>query len=251
MGPCEPGPLGEVAGLRRSVEAEEAAHGLARGRRPARLGLRVAALGVEPDARLHRGVAPQHRSDVVAPAAPAPGHQVGVRRAVSAPRAARSCRASGPSPAPPSWPSPPPPAPRSGRTPSRRRVAGPAGRAVRQARRRRGRSGHARRARGHRARARGWPADDVGDDEVTGVDRPAVGLPGDALGPRRQRQQRRVGGEVRGGAGRRFGKTACAPDGQPGAGQPEGENLIGVHWDAVLQGAHWVKSPIRRKARVG
>jgi hypothetical protein len=49
------------------------------------------------------------------------------------------------------------------------------------------------------------------------------------LGSRRQRQQRRVMGEVRGGAGRRFGETACAAHGKPGAGQPEGENLIGVH----------------------
>jgi hypothetical protein len=77
MGLREPGPLGKVAGLGRSVEAEEAANGLARGRRPVRLAALVAALGIEPSARLDRGVAPQHRSDVVAPAAPTPGHQVG------------------------------------------------------------------------------------------------------------------------------------------------------------------------------
>ena len=95
------------------------------------------------------------------------------------------------------------------------------------------------------------PADDVGDDEVTGVDHPAVAIPGDALGARGQREQRRIGGEVRGGAGRRFGKPACHPDGQPGAGQPEAENLIGVHWDAVLQGAHWVKPPNRTRRELG
>jgi hypothetical protein len=72
-------------------------------------------------------------------------------------------------------------------------------------------------------------ADDVRDDEVAGVDRAPVGLSGDALGSRRQRQQRRVAGEVRGGAGGRFGETARAAHGKPGAGQPEGENLIGVH----------------------
>ncbi len=71
------------------------------------------------------------------------------------------------------------------------------------------------------------PADDVGDDEVAGVDRAMVGLSGEALGPRCQRQQRRVPGEVRGRAGRRFGERARARDGQPGAGEPEGENLIG------------------------
>jgi hypothetical protein len=79
-------------------------------------------------------------------------------------------------------------------------------------------------------------ADDVGDDEVAGVDRAVVGLSGEALGARRQRQQCRVAGEIRGGAGRRLGQTLRAADGQPGAGQPEGENLIGVHCEAVLQG---------------
>jgi hypothetical protein len=72
------------------------------------------------------------------------------------------------------------------------------------------------------------PAHDVGDDEVAGVDRAMVGLSGEALGPRCQRQQRRVAGEVRGGTGGRFGETARAPSGQPEACQPEGENLIGV-----------------------
>ena len=73
------------------------------------------------------------------------------------------------------------------------------------------------------------PADDVGDDEVAGVDRVVVGVSGEALDPRRQRQQRRVAGEVRRGAGRRLGETARAAGHQPGAGQPEGENLVGVH----------------------
>ena len=81
------------------------------------------------------------------------------------------------------------------------------------------------------------PADDVSHDEVAGVDRAIVGLAGDALGPRCQRQQRRVAGEVRRGAGRRFGESARAPDGQPGAGQPEGENLIGVHLKALSEPA--------------
>jgi hypothetical protein len=76
------------------------------------------------------------------------------------------------------------------------------------------------------------PADDVGDDDIPSVDRVVVGLSGEALGPRCERQQRRVAGEVR-----RFGETARAPDGQPGAGQPEGENLIGVHVEAVAEGS--------------
>jgi hypothetical protein len=40
------------------------------------------------------------------------------------------------------------------------------------------------------------PADDVGDDEVAGVDRGAVGLARHAFGARCQSQQRRVAGEV-------------------------------------------------------
>lgn len=73
------------------------------------------------------------------------------------------------------------------------------------------------------------PADGVGNDEVAGVDRVVVSLSGEALDPRCQRQQRRVAGEVRGGAGRRLGESARAPNGKPGSGQPKGENLIGVH----------------------
>jgi hypothetical protein len=72
------------------------------------------------------------------------------------------------------------------------------------------------------------PADGVGDDEVAGIDRVVVSLSSEALGARCQRQQRRLAGDVRGGTGRRFGDTACAPDGQAGAGQSEGENLICV-----------------------
>jgi hypothetical protein len=70
-------------------------------------------------------------------------------------------------------------------------------------------------------------ADDVGDDQVAGIDRPMVSVSGEALGPRRQRQQRRVAGEVGGRARRRLGEPARAPGRQPGAGQTEGEDLVG------------------------
>ena len=72
------------------------------------------------------------------------------------------------------------------------------------------------------------PADDVRDDEVAGVDGGVVGVARDALGPRRQREQRRVAGEVRGRTRRRLGELAGGALGQPGAGQPEGEDLLGV-----------------------
>ena len=71
--------------------------------------------------------------------------------------------------------------------------------------------------------------DDVGNDEVAGVDGLVVDVSRDALSPRCQRQQRRVAGKVRGGARRCLGEPAWASAGQPGAGEPEGENLIGVH----------------------
>jgi hypothetical protein len=79
-----------------------------------------------------------------------------------------------------------------------------------------------------RERVDGAP-DDVGEDEVAAVDRLVVRFARDALGPGRQGEQRGVAGEVRRGARRRFGKRARAPDGQPGAAQPEGEDLVGLH----------------------
>ena len=59
------------------------------------------------------------------------------------------------------------------------------------------------------------PADDVSHDHVAGVDRAVIGLSGEALDPRRQSQQGRIAGEVRGGAGRRFGETARVAGHQP------------------------------------
>ena len=59
------------------------------------------------------------------------------------------------------------------------------------------------------------PADGVGDDEGAGVDCAVVRLPGDPLDPRRQRQQRRVGGEVRGRAGRRLGEPRAPRTASP------------------------------------
>jgi hypothetical protein len=67
---------------------------------------------------------------------------------------------------------------------------------------------------------------DVRHHELAGVDRIVVRLSGDALGPRCEREQRGVAAEVGGGAGRRFGETRRAPNGEPGAGQSKGENLF-------------------------
>ena len=72
----QPGPVGEVTRVRGTVDAEETVDRLARRGRAARPALRVPAGGVEPRARLDGREAPQHRSDVVAPAALAPRHQV-------------------------------------------------------------------------------------------------------------------------------------------------------------------------------
>src|SRR4051812_8153000 len=71
-----PPPPAEPARRRRPVEAQEPAHRLARARRAPRRAGDVAPLRVEPDAGLHRRVAPQQRRDVVALAAATPGHQV-------------------------------------------------------------------------------------------------------------------------------------------------------------------------------
>ena len=237
MGLCQPGPVGEVAGLGRSVEAEEAANGLARGRRAARLAQRVAALGVEPGARLHGGVAPQHRSHVVALAALAPGHQVGVDalsqllvQLVLVERPAPGQRSL-----------------RGARHLLERRARGesllggqkldlPAELCAKLAVVAGDQGAPVEREVAGSERMNG-PADDVCDDEIAGVDRAVVGLAGDALGSGRQRQERRVASEVRGGAGGRLREAARSADGQPGASQPEGENLIGVHREAPFTAA--------------
>ena len=230
MGLREPGPLGEVAGRGRSVEAEEAANGLARGRRPARLahpcsGARSRAgrppspwrsatawerrggsgsPGTRASGRRGRAVLSSSCSSFLSSARPfASASFVAVATSSSASLGANPFSAARRWTCRPSCAAKLAVVAGDQGAPVEREVAG-------------------------RERVDG-PADDVGDDEVAGVDRVVVGLPGEALGPRRQRQQRRVAGEVRGGAGRRLGEPARVADGQPGAGQPEGENLIGVH----------------------
>ena len=90
-------------------------------------------------------------------------------------------------------------------------------------------------------------AHDVGDDEIARVDRLEVGLAGDAVRACPQREQRRVAGEVRGGAGRRLGEAARIPGRQARAGQPEGEDLFDVdgHADPPTM-APGARSPSRR-----
>jgi hypothetical protein len=72
-------------------------------------------------------------------------------------------------------------------------------------------------------------ADGVGHDDLARVDRAVVRRSGDALRPRGDRQQRRVAREVRDRAGHRLAGTACGPRRQPGPGQAEGGDLVGVH----------------------
>jgi len=69
----------------------------------------------------------------------------------------------------------------------------------------------------------------MGEDELVEVDRGVVAVPGDIVGPCREREQRRAGSEVRGRASRRPGLAARLPRGKSGAGRPEGEDSVGIH----------------------
>ena len=114
-------------------------------------------------------------------------------------------------------------------------------------------------------------AHDVRHHQVAPVDGLVVALPGDAVLARRQRQQSRISGEVGGRAGGRPGEIGRAGPGQPRAGEPEGEDLLGVHGGREASGrvppsaetpaalsTAWVRavvvagppsSPVRRPAR--
>jgi hypothetical protein len=70
---------------------------------------------------------------------------------------------------------------------------------------------------------------DVGHHQVTAIDRFPVALPGDAPMARREREQRSVLREVGRGAGRRLGEGSRSATRQPGAGEPEAEDSLGIH----------------------
>ena len=56
-----------------------------------------------------------------------------------------------------------------------------------------------------------------------------VCLPREAWQARGKREQRRVAREVGGRARGRLSEASCIAAGQPRAGEPKGENLLGVH----------------------
>ena len=207
---------------------QEAADRVARRRRAPGFGQDIAALGVQPRAGLDGRVAPQHRRDVVALAALTPRQQVGADALAQllvqldlAQRAAfqRVLRRTGDL------------LERVGR---REPVLGCepldllaelAAELVVVAREQRPAIERVvlRRERVDRA------AHDVRDDELAAVDGLVVVLAGELLRARRQREQRGVAGEVRGGARRRFGEAVRVAGREARAGQPEGEDLLCLH----------------------
>jgi hypothetical protein len=70
---------------------------------------------------------------------------------------------------------------------------------------------------------------DVSHDQITCIDRFLVPLPGDALMARRDGEQRSVLREVRGGARSRLGEGSGIANREPGAGEPEAQDSLGVH----------------------
>lgn len=75
---------------------------------------------------------------------------------------------------------------------------------------------------------------DMSDDEIAAVDGLVVALPRESLQPRRQGEQRGVAGEVRGRAGHCLGEAASVAARQSRAGQPKGEDLLGLHATRVI-----------------
>jgi len=73
-------------------------------------------------------------------------------------------------------------------------------------------------------------ADDVGDDDLVGaVHRCLVGRPGDGPASGRQREERRVAGEVRDRRRSRLREAAGIPLCEPAAREAKSENLLPVH----------------------